>query len=118
MITFDKEKFARHVKLHREGLKITLRDVAEQTGVSPSTLSRIENNEGIPDIQTVAKLCVWMQRTVEYYLNSQFLAIGTGYTDEDISDVIYEDTILSTEDKKILSDMFVSGYRLMKAKYE
>lgn len=37
----------------------TLRDVAKETGISPSTLCRIERGE-MPDLETFRKLCIWL----------------------------------------------------------
>ena len=40
------QELGRAIKRHREELKMSLRDVADEIGVSASTLSRIENGTG------------------------------------------------------------------------
>jgi transcriptional regulator with XRE-family HTH domain len=47
------------VKRRRESLDLSLRDVADETGVSASTLSRIENGTGKPDADNIARLAAW-----------------------------------------------------------
>lgn len=37
-----------------------IRFAAKEAGLSPATLSRIENG-GTPDLATFAKLCVWLE---------------------------------------------------------
>jgi len=36
-----------------------LREVAAEIGVSPATLSRVENGQ-LPDLQTFSKMCRWL----------------------------------------------------------
>lgn len=36
-----------------------VREVAKEIGISPSTLSRVENDH-IPDLETFGKLCSWL----------------------------------------------------------
>ena len=44
------------VRRRREQQNLSLRDVADLTGVSASTLSRIENGTGKPDADNLAKV--------------------------------------------------------------
>ena len=44
------------IKRRREELKMSLRDVADITQVSASTLSRIENGTGRPDTDNIARI--------------------------------------------------------------
>lgn len=48
------------VKGHREMKGLTLREAAEQSGVSAATLSRIERAEARPDLDTVQALVSWI----------------------------------------------------------
>src|SRR5438309_8574577 len=48
------------VRRRREQQEMSLRDVADQTGVSASTLSRIENGTGKPDAENIARLTAWL----------------------------------------------------------
>ena len=52
--------FGYRVLMHRtQILELSIRDAAADLGISPATLSRIENGKN-PDIFTFAKLCRWM----------------------------------------------------------
>src|SRR5256885_5828828 len=53
------------VRRRREEQGLSLRDVADKTGVSASTLSRIENGTGKPDADNIARLASWLETPVE-----------------------------------------------------
>jgi transcriptional regulator with XRE-family HTH domain len=53
------------VRRRREELGLSLRDVADKTGVSASTLSRIENGTGKPDADNIARLASWLDMPIE-----------------------------------------------------
>ena len=58
-------ELGRAIKRRREDLNLSLRDVADETGVSASTLSRIENGTGKPDADNIARLTQWLNVPVE-----------------------------------------------------
>jgi len=62
------EELGRAVKRRREKLGLSLRDVAQVTGVSASTLSRIENGTGKPDADNIARLTSWLDVPMERIL--------------------------------------------------
>src|SRR5260370_38506104 len=49
----------------RQQQALSLRDVAEETGVSASTLTRIENGTGKPDADNIARLAAWLDMPIE-----------------------------------------------------
>src|SRR2546425_13138119 len=53
------------VRRRREQKGMSLRDVAEETEVSASTLSRIENGTGKPDADNIARLAAWLDMPIE-----------------------------------------------------
>jgi len=53
------------VRRRREQQGLSLRDVADETGVSASTLSRIENGTGKPDADNIARLAAWLDMPIE-----------------------------------------------------
>lgn len=63
------EELGRAIKRRREELGLSLRDVADQTNVSASTLSRIENGTGKPDADNIARLTTWLDVPLERILN-------------------------------------------------
>lgn len=50
---------------------VSLREVAEQTGLSAATLSRFEKKKGTPDLPTVAKLADWLSLDRAAVFNAQ-----------------------------------------------
>src|SRR6266851_1169476 len=54
------EELGRAIRRRREELGLSLRDVADKTDVSASTLSRIENGTGKPDAENIARLTAWL----------------------------------------------------------
>src|ERR1043166_8946806 len=61
-------ELGRAIKRRREELQLSLRDVADQTNVSASTLSRIENGTGKPDADNIARLTSWLDMPLERIL--------------------------------------------------
>jgi len=58
------------VRRRREQQDLSLRDVAEETGVSASTLSRIENGTGKPDADNIARLATWLDMPIERVMHA------------------------------------------------
>jgi len=65
------EELGRAVKRKREELGLSLRDVAVETSVSASTLSRIENGTGKPDADNIARLTSWLDVPMERILSGR-----------------------------------------------
>ena len=74
-------ELGRAIKRRREELKLSLRDVADVTEVSASTLSRIENGTGRPDADNIARLTQWLDMPVDRLM--------TKHSAEDVEPVIY-----------------------------
>jgi transcriptional regulator with XRE-family HTH domain len=62
-------ELGRAIRRRREELTLSLRDVADQTNVSASTLSRIENGTGKPDADNIARLTTWLDVPLERILS-------------------------------------------------
>lgn len=58
-------ELGKNLRRKRESERLSLRDVAKQTQVSASTLSRIENGTGTPDTPTLARLAQWLSLPLE-----------------------------------------------------
>jgi transcriptional regulator with XRE-family HTH domain len=65
------EELGRAIRRRREELDLSLRDVADKTGVSASTLSRIENGTGKPDADNIARLTSWLNMPMERVLSGR-----------------------------------------------
>lgn len=59
------EQLAQRIQEHRAGRGI--REAAKEVGVSPSTLSRVENGK-VPDLETFGKICQWLGDDPSIYL--------------------------------------------------
>src|SRR5438067_9942400 len=59
------------VRRRREQQGMSLRDLASETGVSASTLSRIENGTGKPDADNIARLTAWLDMPMERILGGR-----------------------------------------------
>ena len=65
------EELGRAIRRRREELGLSLRDVATETAVSASTLSRIENGTGKPDADNIARLTTWLDVPMERILSGR-----------------------------------------------
>ncbi len=107
------------IKRRREELGLSLRDVADKTGVSASTLSRIENGTGKPDADNIARLTGWLDMPIDRVMNKQASA-------SDVEPVIYypheatpeiveahlrADKNLTPETANALSELFRVAYK-------
>lgn len=105
------------IKRRREELGLSLRDVADVTSVSASTLSRIENGTGRPDADNIARLTQWLDMPVDRLM--------TKHASGDVEPVIYypherttdiveahlrADKNLSPETANALSELFRVAY--------
>jgi|SRR5882757_3253563 len=62
------ERLAKRIKERRAGKGI--RETASEVGVSPATLSRVENGK-IPDLETFSKICRWLGEDPAIYLGME-----------------------------------------------
>src|SRR5215468_4457210 len=106
------------VRRRREQQNLSLRDLAEETGVSASTLSRIENGTGKPDADNIARLASWLDMPIERVMHH-------GSATSDPKPVVYyphestpeiveahlrADRQLTPETAKALSELFRVAY--------
>ncbi len=112
-------ELGRVIKRKREELGMSLRAVAQVTGVSASTLSRIENGTGKPDADNIARLAAWLNMPIERIVG------GPQLSDEEAKPVIYypqeatpdiveahlrADRNLTPETAKALAELFRVAY--------
>ena len=114
----DTVELGRAIKRRREELGLSLRDVADKTNVSASTLSRIENGTGKPDADNIARLTNWLDMPIDRVMHKK--------TADEVEPVIYypheatpeiveahlrADKNLSPETAKALSELFRVAYK-------
>lgn len=68
LATFDTEKLVTDLDTRRFALRYTWKDVAEEAGVSASTLTRMIQGKD-PDIHGLASLMVWLDEPYDAYLS-------------------------------------------------
>ncbi len=112
-------ELGRASRRRREELELSLRDVADQTNVSASTLSRIENGTGKPDADNIARLTSWLDMPLERILSGRHPDSGDEKavvyfpresTPEIVEAHLRADRNLSRETADALSELFRVAY--------
>jgi len=107
------------VRRRREQQEMSLRDVADETGVSASTLSRIENGTGKPDADNIARLAAWLDMPIERVLHHGPRSAADPkpvvyYPHESMPEIVEAhlraDRHLTPETAKALSELFRVAY--------
>ena len=106
------------IKRRREELKLSLRDVADVTDVSASTLSRIENGTGRPDADNIARLTQWLDMPVDRLMtrhSAKDVEPVIYYPHENTADIVEAhlraDKNLTPETANALSELFRVAYQ-------
>jgi len=111
-------ELGRAIKRRREELGMSLRDVADATEVSASTLSRIENGTGKPDADNIARLTNWLDMPVDRVMKKQGASENVEAvvyypheaTPEIVEAHLRADKNLTPETAKALSELFRVAY--------
>lgn len=111
-------ELGRAIKRRREELRLSLRDVADVTNVSASTLSRIENGTGKPDADNIARLTNWLDMPVDRVMKNRTakndIEAVVYYPHEATPEIVEAhlraDKNLSPETAKALSELFRVAY--------
>jgi transcriptional regulator with XRE-family HTH domain len=107
------------IRRRREQRGLSLRDVADETGVSASTLSRIENGTGKPDADNIARLAAWLDMPIERVMHQGARAANDPkpviyYPHESTPEIIEAhlraDRHLTPQTAKALSELFRVAY--------
>jgi len=111
-------ELGRAIKRRREELGLSLRDVADVTDVSESTLSRIENGTGKPDADNIARLTGWLDMPIDRVMNKQsakkvepVIYYPHEATPEIIEAHLRADKNLTPETANALSELFRVAYK-------
>ncbi|QYO65497.1 helix-turn-helix domain-containing protein [Leptolyngbya sp. 7M] len=115
-------ELGRAIKRRREELGLSLRDVADVTNVSASTLSRIENGTGKPDADNIARLTGWLDMPIDRVMNKKSktdVEAVVYYPHEPTPEIVEAhlraDKNLSPETAKALSELFRVAYKQFSA---
>ncbi len=112
------KELGRAIKRKREEMSLSLREVANETQVSASTLSRIENGTGKPDADNIARLTTWLDMPVDRVMKktaaSNEVEAVIYYPHESTPSIIEAhlraDRNLTPETARALSEMFRVAY--------
>lgn len=112
------QELGRAIKRRRDELGLSLRDVADVTRVSASTLSRIENGTGKPDADNIARLTSWLNMPVDRVMKrqgeSENVEAVVYYPHEATPEIVEAhlraDKNLTPETAKALSELFRVAY--------
>jgi transcriptional regulator with XRE-family HTH domain len=111
-------ELGRAIKRRREELGLSLRDVADKTQVSASTLSRIENGTGKPDADNIARLTGWLDMPIDRVMNNQATSAVEPViyypheaTPEIVEAHLRADKKLTPETAKALAELFRVAYK-------
>jgi transcriptional regulator with XRE-family HTH domain len=113
------EELGRAIRRRREELGLSLRDVATETAVSASTLSRIENGTGKPDADNIARLTGWLDVPMERILSGRSTPATTAaavvyFPHEPMPEIVEAhlraDKNLTPETAAALSELFRVAY--------
>jgi transcriptional regulator with XRE-family HTH domain len=105
------------IKRRREELGLSLRDVADKTNVSASTLSRIENGTGKPDADNIARLTGWLDMPVDRVMkkSAEEVEAVVYYPHEATPEIVQAhlraDKNLTPETAAALSELFRVAYK-------
>ena len=110
-------ELGRAIKRRREELGLSLRDVADVTAVSASTLSRIENGTGRPDADNIARLTQWLDMPVDRLMRKQAADVEPViyYPHEPVPDILgahlRADPNLDSDTADALLELFRVAYK-------
>ena len=92
------------LRARRKADRLSLRAVEKATGISPSTLCRIENEEGVqgPDTETYVRLSHWLE-TPSHGIPDTRIAVRMA---------IELDGSLTPDARRLLAEVFDAGYAL------
>ena len=105
-----------HLRRKRELDHLSLRNVAKETQISASTLSRIENGTGVPDTPTLARLARWLNIPLERIVSgsSPTASVVVYYPQESIPDILEAhlraDPNLTPDSAVALAELFRVAY--------
>ncbi len=107
---FDTEAFYAAIDAQRQAKKLTWKQVAAQSGVSASTLTRMAQGRR-PDVDGLAALIGWSGLDADTFINDQQKERGEPETLAMISTYLRSDPHLSPESAKALDELIKATYQ-------
>jgi transcriptional regulator with XRE-family HTH domain len=101
----------RLLKARREERHLTLRQAADQIGISASALSRCENFRHELDADSLSRVARWLNVPLERIRDEQFIYIEGEPLPQVVDVLIFRDRGLDDAGRKALSEIFRTAYR-------
>ncbi len=105
----DFAAFGRAMKSKRKDENLSLQNVTDLTGISKSTISRVESGKYSADFENFIKGCQWLNVPFGSFDTSHKVSvcIKTGQnTTEAVKNQLLKDETLTPENAEILGDIF------------
>src|ERR1051326_7851620 len=112
---FDTDSFYAALDGQRQGRKLTWKQVAAESGVSASTLTRMAQGRR-PDLEGLAKLCAWSGLSVDDSIRKPSGAHQEPETLEKISTFLLADPHLEPETAEMLDQLIRTTYERFRKK--
>ena len=94
----------------RRSRRLTWKDVAAESGVSASTLTRLSQGRQ-PDVNSLAALTAWLGMSADHFMRSEAVAkFGAPSPLAQISSIIHRDPHLNPEGVAALEEMIKATY--------
>lgn len=100
------DELAQRIQVHRAGKGI--REAAKEVGVSPATLSRVENGK-VPDLETFGKICQWLGDDPSIYLGLKPRVVGAPRAQVHFK----KGTAIEQDSAKALSEMIILAQKAL-----
>ena len=95
---------------HRRSRRLTWKDVATESDVSASTLTRLSQGRQ-PDVNSLAALTAWLGMSADHFMRNDPVArFGTPSPLAQISSIIHRDPHLNPEAVTALDEMIKATY--------
>jgi len=107
--TFDAQAFHAALDSQRLALGMTWKEVAEESGVSASTLTRMSQGKR-PDVDGLAALAKWSGLHVEMFIRSPDRARGKAESLAQITALLRADKSLSMESAAAIEQILKAAY--------
>lgn len=104
----DYNKIGNFIMTERKAKKLTQAKLAEKLFVSEKTISKWENGNGIPDTNTLPKLCEVFEISINELLNGEKISSGN-YVNKAEVKLLELQKVKEEGDKKLLSMEIVIG---------
>jgi transcriptional regulator with XRE-family HTH domain len=110
---FDGQAFYAALDAHRKAKELSWRQVADQTGVSATTLTRMAQGR-LPDVEGLAALSAWAGLDTDAFIHADRHQTSEPETLAKISTHLRSDQHLSTESAQALEEIITVAYRRLR----